>query len=59
MLAIDSNGVVYGSGDNSFRQLGIPNADKLLSLKPITEFGYKAAKVAAGSEHSLLLSQDG
>ena len=56
MLAIDSEGMVYGTGDNSFRQLGIPNFDKLLSLKPLSDLSCKASKVAAGSEHSLLLS---
>lgn len=57
-MAIDENGVVYVSGDNAYRQLGIPHTEKVLEFTEITEFSHKAKAVAAGIDHSLILTSD-
>jgi alpha-tubulin suppressor-like RCC1 family protein len=58
-MTVDFSGNVFVCGDNSFRQLGIQHSDKLLSLKPVPNFFQKTLKVAAGNEHSLILTQEG
>ena len=58
-LAIDCLGQVYITGDNSYRQLGIANANELMAFKQLLDFSLPAKQVAAGTEHSLILTQDG
>ena len=40
------------------RQLGLSHTDRMLEMQKVTEFPYKATKVAAGIEHSLILTDD-
>jgi X-linked retinitis pigmentosa GTPase regulator len=58
-LAIDSHGSVYVCGDNSYRQLGILSNNEVMALKQLTDFNFHAKQVAAGSDHSLILTEDG
>jgi alpha-tubulin suppressor-like RCC1 family protein len=47
-MAVDSQGRVFVCGDNSFRQLGISNTDKVADLVHVQDFSSKAKNVAAG-----------
>ena len=58
-LALDATGTVYVSGDNMHRQLGNSNVNMILGFKQLTEFSFPSKQVAAGNDHSLILTQDG
>jgi alpha-tubulin suppressor-like RCC1 family protein len=52
-------GTVYITGDNSHRQLGNSNVNMIMGFKQLSDFSFPTKQVAAGSEHSMLLTQDG
>ena len=58
-LAIDVQGAVFVCGDNSYRQLGINPTNEVMSLRHLAEFTMAAKQVAAGSDHSLILTEEG
>jgi alpha-tubulin suppressor-like RCC1 family protein len=58
-LAIDVHGGVYIAGDNQYRQLGISGINEIMQFQKLNDFSYSAKQVAAGSEHSLILTNDG
>lgn len=57
-MLLDTNGVVYASGDNSFRQLGIPHKDRVMEFLQIPDFNFRAKQIDAGIEHSMILTTD-
>eukprot|EP00347_Sterkiella_histriomuscorum_P009585 403340643 len=57
-IIVDINGKVMSSGDNTFRQLGIPHCDKVLEFTLIPDFQHRAKLVDAGVDHSLILTLD-
>ncbi|CDW78422.1 UNKNOWN [Stylonychia lemnae] len=57
-MILDNNGVVFVTGDNSFRQLGIPHKDRVLEYHQIPDFNYKAKMIDAGIDHSMILTSD-
>ena len=57
-MAIDSNGTVFVTGDNSYRQLAFPHQERTLDFQPLADFPHKAKDVSAGADHSLVLTSD-
>jgi len=57
-LLVDESGSLFAAGDNSQKQLGIPYADRQNTFTQVLEFRQRAIDVAAGDEHSLILSTD-
>ncbi|WP_026163524.1 RCC1 domain-containing protein [Kribbella catacumbae] len=59
-LVMGSNGVVYGTGGNSFGELTAPLADRttLTRLSGLPE-GVQAVAMDAGGDHSLVVASDG
>ena len=57
-LAVDAGGATWVSGDNQFRQLGLPHSEKVFEMKRLVEFPFKVKRTAAGMDHSLLLTED-
>lgn len=57
-MIVDINGKVLVSGDNTFRQLGIPHCDKVSEFTLIPDFPHRAKLVDAGIDHSLILTTD-
>jgi alpha-tubulin suppressor-like RCC1 family protein len=49
---------VFVTGDNQFRQLGLPHTDRTLEFVQIPEFPHRAKYCSAGGEHSLILTSD-
>lgn len=58
-LALDNMGTIYVTGDNTYRQLGNSNVNIMMGFKQLSDFSFPTKEVAAGSEHSLVLTQDG
>ena len=58
-LALDITGQVYITGDNSMRQLGTSNVNEILTFKQLSDFSFPSKQIAAGTDHSLILTQDG
>lgn len=57
-LAVDVNGNVYASGDNQFRQLGLPHIDRTMEFVLVPDIQNRAKQVSAGVDHSLILTTD-
>lgn len=55
-LALDNMGTVYVTGDNTYRQLGNSNINIMMGFKQLSDFSFPTKQVAAGSEHSLVLT---
>lgn len=58
-LALDSVGTVFITGDNTYRQLGSSSVQQIMAFRQLTDFSFSSKQVAAGTEHSLLLTNDG
>ncbi len=59
-LALDSNGIVYGTGRNNGGQLtGTADQHTTLAKIPGLPAGVQATRIAAGSQHSLVLAANG
>lgn len=57
-MAITQNGEVIVTGDNQFRQLGLPHTDRTVDFIMIPDFPHRAKAIDAGVEHSLILTTD-
>jgi len=63
VLLLDSNGAVYGAGDNGFGQIkqeGEASYSTLIEVyNPINNNNIEAKAIATGSRHSVILLEDG
>ena len=41
------------------RQLGTSNVNEILTFKQLSDFSFPSKQIAAGTDHSLILTQDG
>lgn len=56
-VVVSRDGVVYGCGDNKYRQLGLKDGgNAVLELSKVQDLYYKVDKVACGTKHTLLLN---
>ena len=50
---------MYITGDNTYRQLGSSSVQQIMAFRQLTDFSFSTKQVAAGTEHSLILTNDG